>query len=364
MIECDKILQGIVCFLCDGEVPPLAIPASRQRGLRQRNTTLVLDLADIGFEALAQRGKLRGIGDHLGQVIGDIVVEDGFQSERWRNVVARRPGANPRLLFLRHVPLQIESGSVGMGGILEDCAKLSPDRDGIGCRERHIDRLAFALLHHRMVQHHVEGREALSGAHAAYHAEVTLNELRLGCHIVVHILPAVFLDDGLERKEGRVIVVWVGRDQLAAEHGLEKIERRSRRVLARHQLGIEGRRDREHVDRRVRPVRVAKARIERLESLHLERQQRALPLPADEFLHRLEGHEIDVKLAVRNLLVDRGRKSARITAGHPHFDAGEARLVLFHPAFIEPRRSAAIDRQRALAFRPGVDLVEGLGTQR
>jgi hypothetical protein len=42
MIERDKILQDIVCFLCDGEVPSLAIPASGQRGLRQRIPPLFL----------------------------------------------------------------------------------------------------------------------------------------------------------------------------------------------------------------------------------------------------------------------------------------------------------------------------------
>jgi hypothetical protein len=32
MIERDKILQGIVCFLCDGEVPSLVIPATASVG--------------------------------------------------------------------------------------------------------------------------------------------------------------------------------------------------------------------------------------------------------------------------------------------------------------------------------------------
>ena len=45
-------------------------------------------------------------------------------------------------------------------------------------------------------------------------------------------------------------------------------------------------------------------------------------------------------------------------AGDDHLDAGELGLVLLHPAFIEPRRSATVDVQRALGLRLGVELVD------
>jgi hypothetical protein len=303
----------------------------------------------------------RRIGDDLGQVVGDVVVEDRLQSERRRNVVARRPGADAALLLPRHVPLQIELGRVRMRRVLEDRAQLSPDRQRVAHRERRLDRLALALLDHRVMQHHVEGGDALAGGYAAHDAEMALDEFRLVRHVAVHECPAVCLHDGVESEQGGIVIVRIGGDQLAAKLGLEKIARRPRRLLAGKQPGVVGRRDREHVDRRIAAVGIAEARIERLEALHLERQQHTLALPADEFLHRLEGHEIDLELIRRDLLVDRGREAAGIAAGQVDLDAGKARLVFLDPALVEPGGPPAIDRERPLVFRLGVDLVERFG---
>src|SRR5437763_17021363 len=65
----------------------------------------VLDLAGVVLEALAQVGEQRRIGEDLGEVVGDLVIEDRLQPERRRHVAARRPGADARLLLLGHVPL-------------------------------------------------------------------------------------------------------------------------------------------------------------------------------------------------------------------------------------------------------------------
>ena len=52
---------------------------------------------------------------------------------------------------------------------------------------------------------------------------MALNEFRLLRHILVHVVPAVFFDDGIEVVERGIVIGRVGADQLALELGFQEI---------------------------------------------------------------------------------------------------------------------------------------------
>ena len=57
----------------------------------------------------------------------------------------------------------------------------------------------------------------MAAGHVTSGSQVSANPLRIGRHIFVHELPAVFLNNGIEQIERDVVVVRIACDDLAVE---------------------------------------------------------------------------------------------------------------------------------------------------
>ena len=120
----------------------------------------------------------------------------------------------------------------------------------------------------------------------------------------VHVVPAVFPDDGIERVERRVVVRGICRHELAGELGFEKIERRFRHFGRRNKLAVVGVGQQHHAGRGEGAVLVAKPRIDAVVTFRLERQQHTGFFPGDEILRGLENCHVDLELLRGHLRVD------------------------------------------------------------
>ena len=91
-------------------------------------------------------------------------------------------------------------------------------------------RLAFLFHRFGDVEDRIDGNDVSAGGDAALLAEMTLDEVRLVEHVLVHPVPAVFPHYVMEQPERGVVVRRIGRHRLAAELRLEKIKRGVRYV--------------------------------------------------------------------------------------------------------------------------------------
>src|SRR5262249_8959223 len=82
----------------------------------------------------------------------------------------------------------------------------------------------LALPFHRFgdVEDRIDRDGVFAGSDAALLAEMTLDEVRLVEHVLVHPGPAVFLHHVMEQPERGVVVRRIGRHRLTAELRLEK----------------------------------------------------------------------------------------------------------------------------------------------
>src|SRR5713101_8520338 len=96
-----------------------------------------------------------------------------------------------------------------------------------------------------------------------------LNETRLICHVAVHILPAVFLNDAVEGVERRSVIGGIAGDHFPFETRLQEIESRTRDVFGLHQIWIVAVHMSVDLDARVSSARVHKAAVDFVEAWRL-----------------------------------------------------------------------------------------------
>jgi hypothetical protein len=165
----------------------------------------------------------------------------------------------------------------------------------------------------------------------------------------------------VEQIERRVVVMRIDADQLAVEHGFQEIQRRFRRVLGPHQLGVVGVTNGVGAERHVGAIGVLEVRQDGVEAVRFERKQHAAPLPGDEILHGLEEGQVDFELLVGELLFDALVEHVAEAAGHRDLDAGILLLEQLDASLVRRRGAAGVERQRAFLFGLLVQRVERFG---
>ena len=187
---------------------------------------------------------------------------------------------------------------------------------------------------------------------------MALHPVGLVGDIFVEIVGAVFLRDGVEQIERRVVVVRIAGDHLAAELGLEEIERRFRRVFRLHVLGVVGIGERADVPDDERAVGILERLVDGVEALRLEGEHLALSLPAHEILRGLEQHHVGCELSILELLLDPLIEHVAEAAFDRHREAGKLAFEFARQRLVVRHRAAGIDRERFFVLGLGVELVD------
>ena len=291
----------------------------------------------------------------------DVVGRERRQAGGRRDVGARRECAVAALLLLGQIPGEIELGGVGVRRVLEDRGAHQEHRRRVGLREDRLDRFALRL-EPRRGRGGIEGRELLARGDCVRHRGVAgCHEARLLRHVLVHVVPAVFLHDHVEHRNGGVIFGRIGGDELAPKPGLKKIERGFRHLGRRQELGVVGVDDGVDADRGEGAVLVLVGRIDRVRALGLEQEQRARLLPLAEVLDGLKDREIRLHAFGRELLLDLLIEAVAQAAGERDGDAGKALLEVLDPAVMGAGRAGAVEHQRLLELGLLVQRVHALG---
>ncbi len=246
----------------------------------------------------------------------------------------------------------------------EDRGGERPDWRRIDGGEMRLHRLAGLLLSLGDAEDRVHRHQVLAGRDAALLAQMALDEVRTVGHVFGHVVPAVFLDDGVEKIERGIVVRGIGGDHLAAELRLEEIERGLRHVGGAHELRVVLIRHGDHHHAVERTVLVLEARIDRIEVVGLEREQVAVALPAHEVVQGLEDRGIRDELVVLDLLIDLLVQHVAEAAGDRHLDAGIPLLEDLGQALPLRGRASDIEHEGAFGLGLGVDLVATFGPGR
>ena len=150
----------------------------------------------------------------------------------------------------------------------------------------------------------IERDEVRAGGDRARDAEMALHPVGLVRQVFVDVVGAVFLGEGVKQIERRVVVMRIAGDHLAAEFGLEEIERRLRRCLRLQLLRVVGIGQQADIPDDEGPVGILERLVDGVEALRLEGEHLSLLLPAHEVLRGLEQHHVGFQLAVLELLLD------------------------------------------------------------
>src|SRR5258706_10979490 len=166
-------------------------------------------------------------------------------------------------------------------------------------------------------------------------SQVSANPRRVVRNILVHELPAVFLNNRIEQIERDIVVVRIARDDLAFEFWLQEILGRSWNVDSSDGLSVVGIRQRVHRHADILAVRILETLMNLVPTFRLERHQHALLLPSVIVLERLKYRQIDAQFSFGNLAIDdRGQNVAEI-CGQLDLDARKALLKLPNPRLVE-----------------------------
>ena len=183
------------------------------------------------------------------------------------------------------------------------------------------------------------------------------------CHVLVHVVPAVFPHDHGEDGKAGVVLRGIGGDEAASKPAFEEVERRCWHVGGRNEVGIVGVDDGVDAHCREGAVLVLVGRVDRVGAFGLEGEQRARLLPLAEILDGLQDREVGLHRCARELPLDPLIETGTQTAGEGDRNAGKALLEILDPAVMGAGRSGAIEHDGLFQLRLLVERVHALGVR-
>src|SRR6202022_27108 len=158
----------------------------------------VRDRPGIALEARAQIGDLSLVAHEVGVALLEAIVRERRQSGGRRYVAAGRVDSRAALPVLGKIPGHEKLGSIWMRRILEDRLRGEGYREIIvaGPCQRNFSTAALDL--ESAARGGIEARRAFARCKAARPSQMSLHEFGLLLHVLGHVAPAIFLNDGSE----------------------------------------------------------------------------------------------------------------------------------------------------------------------